>query len=166
MSPYQRFIDSLSDDEVAQIRSGEMGIACDAHDYRLVAGGVPVTGHRPNGEVREWLRESESQVLATLYAERALCHAEFDHQAGELFAQHGAALFCRHQGNQNNMALMIDEWQLIAVGPEDVRSQYGYFCEAQEALDNNAAEMRVMQWLKSGEAYNDYRSKTHCRYCQ
>jgi hypothetical protein len=167
MSPYQQFVCSLSDDEVTRILTGEVGISCDAHDYHLIEGGGLSPDTKPaQGAERKWLIESEPQVLEALYSQRALCRAEFDYQAAELMAEHGVGRFSRHPGNRNNMALMIDEWRLIAVGPEDVRSQYGYFCEADESIDEAVAGVRVMRWLKSGDAYDSYRSKTHCRYCQ
>ena len=116
----------------------------------------------------------EKNVFATEYARlaieatkdlQALCREEFDYQAAALVVAHGAASFCRHEAEQANWALMIDDWHLVAVGPDDVRSQYGYFCEAEAMLDETAAEAQVMRWLKSGDAYEDYRTKTHCRYC-
>ena len=91
--------------------------------------------------------------------------AEFDYQAEELLSANGAVLFCRHDGNADNWALMIDDWRLIAVGPDDVRSQYGYFCETEDWGDEAQVEGLVMKWLNSGQAYEDYLSKTHCRYC-
>ena len=166
MSPYQQFIRILSDDEIKRIGKGVAGISCDARDYRLVDGASLSLVAKPAGVGdRKWLIDSESQVLEALYGQRALCRAEFDYQATELLMAHGISLFCCHPANRGNMALMIDEWRLIAVGPDDVRSQYGYFCEAAKVLDNAGAESRVMRWLNSGEAYDDYRSKTHCRYC-
>lgn len=167
MSPYQQLITTLSDEDILRISRGESGISCDAHDYLLLEGtGVSPEARPAPGAERQWLLDSEAYVLEALYSQRALCRSEFDYQTAALLATHGAARFCRHPGNRNNMALMIDAWRLVAVGSEDVRCQYGYFCQADEALDEAAAEGRVMHWLHSGEAYDDYRSKTHCRYCQ
>jgi hypothetical protein len=117
-------------------------------------------------QAREQLLGMEQRVLEQLYRQRSLCRAEFDYQAEALLAGQGHALFCRHDGNRDNWALMIDDWQMVAVGPDDVRSQYGYFCEASEAVDEAEAEQLVMKWLATGAAYDDYRAKTHCRYCQ
>ncbi len=167
MSPYQQFVRSLSDDEIARIIAGELGISCDAHDYHLLErGGLSPATKPAQVAERQWLIASELQLLEALYHQRALCRAEFDYQAAELMAEHGLARFCRRPGNRNNMALMIDEWRVIAVEPEDVRSQYGYFCEADEALDEAVAGEQAIRWLKSGDAYDSYRAKTHCRYCQ
>lgn len=165
-SPFQRFIDSLSDDEIEQLVSGSAGIGCDAAGYRLVKARAPLLdGTLSVAQVRAELKVVEEQILAQLYSQQALCRDEFDYQASGLFVAQGAARFCRHDGNRDNWALMIDEWRLVAVGPDDVRSQYGYFCEAEGLQGELEAEVQVMKWLSSGGAYEDYRTKTHCRYC-
>jgi len=62
------------------------------------------------------------------------------------------------------MALMINGYDLIAIDCNDPRHPYGYYYTHPENIDNDNARALVNQWLNSGEAYNDYRVKTHCRY--
>ena len=166
MSPYQLFVSALNDDELTLLARGDMGMGCDFDSYRLEENGQkPFSSVPAIEQTRELLIEAEESILAKLYATRPLCRSEFNHQATELLNMHGATSFCRHGGNRSNWALMIDEWQLIAVNSDDVRCQYGYFCEAEKSLDDPDVAAQVMRWLESGEAYDDYRSKTHCRYC-
>jgi hypothetical protein len=165
MSPFQRFIANLSDKQLASVLDGSYGIGCSDNDYCLVEGeGVAVDGTESVAELRSELSENEKEVLHQLYRNRPLCRAEFDHQARRLLREHGAANFCRHPGNASSWALMIDDSGLVAVGPEDVRSQYGYYCEGDNSQECDDAAAKVMRWLESGQAYEDYRSKTTCRY--
>lgn len=167
MSPYQAFIQSLSDDDLSALLDGKLSIGCDASAYRLQAQGVaPFDGINGATHTRDGLLALEESVLVRLFSQRPLCREEFDYQAAVLLSAHGAERFLRRECQQGHWALMIDVWRLIAVGPEDVRSQYGYFCNVEGPLNDVEAESHVMRWLKSGEAYDDYRSKTHCRYCQ
>jgi hypothetical protein len=167
MSPYQQFIDALKKDELRLLMSGIAGIGCDDSGYCLTDAAAPLFDRPPSSEeARALLKKRERQILSQWFSQRPLCRVEFDYQAKELLSAQGAARFCRHDGNKNNRALMIDEWRLIAVGPDDVRSRYGYFCEEGGELDEKTSGERVMKWLKSGEAYDDYRTKTHCRYCR
>jgi hypothetical protein len=143
-----------------------MGLGCDDEAYCLVKSDyLPFADQASQEPYRDALRRQEKRVLQQLYKARPLCRAEFDYQSSELLRAHGPARFCHHAGNPRGWSLMIDEARLVAVGPEDVRSQYGYYCESDEALDEQQAESRVMAWLASGEGYDDYRSKTTCRYC-
>ena len=167
MSPYQQFIAALSDEEVARLVHGDASIGCDDKGYCLVRGGIsPLTGESPPEQARDQLKAMEPRLLEQLYSQRPLCRAEFDYQAAQWLLTEGASKFCRHQGQLNHWALMIDDHGLIAIGPDDVRSQYGYFCETDKALDKEQVESLVMTWLKSGDAYDDYLSKTVCRYCR
>ncbi|MDH5785061.1 MAG: hypothetical protein OEZ16_05550 [Chromatiales bacterium] len=165
-SPYRQFIEQLSDNEVTLIMRGEFSPGCRGSGYALLPGALPLLEQRSGGESpREWLIAIEDQLLPALFQQQPLCRVEFDYQAGKLLSDHGAERFCHHTGNSANWALMIDEWHLVAVGPEDVRSKYGYFCESPQGLQPSEAKERVAEWLRSGRAYEDYRSKTHCRYC-
>ena len=162
MSPFQQLMFALTEEVFEQLTRGELGLACDETGYHLVPAGMPL----PRGANRAQIVAQEQPLLAQFYSKAPLGRAEFDYQADRLIAEQGVARFCRHAGNLGHWALMIDDWGLIAVGPEDVRSQYGYYCEADGWPDEAGAEASVLQWLKSGQAYEDYRSKTHCRYCQ
>lgn len=167
MSPYQQFIQALSDDEIGQLACGEASIGCNSEGYCLEKASIPPL--KPEATIeqaRGQLLDREPQVLARLYSNRPLCRVEFNYQAQALLEAHGAALFCRHAGQADNWALMIDDRGLIAVGPDDVRSRYGYFCEVDQPMNETQAAARVMNWLTSGEAYDDYQTKTVCRYCQ
>lgn len=166
MSPYQRFVDNLSDEQLELIMRGELGIGCNDENYCLVEKGYfPLEEAIDEDNVRSILRDNEDEVLSQLYRNQPLCRAEFDYQAVKLIEVHGAAHFCHDSNNPRGWALMIDEANLIAVGPDDVRSQYGYFCECDSLMWEKEAAAKVMKWLESGDAYNDYRSKTTCRYC-
>jgi hypothetical protein len=166
VSPYQQFIRALSDAQLAQLARGGTGIGCDAEHYRLAAEGcLPFDGTVAPAEVRALLSAGEQAVLTCVYATQPLCRAEFDYQAESLLATQGAAQFCHHPGNRQGLALMIDGAYLVAVGPGDVRSRYGYFCECDEKMSEEQAAARARAWLASGEAYDDYRGKTTCRYC-
>lgn len=59
---------------------------------------------------------------------------------------------------------MIDGSRLIAVDADDVCSKYGYFCESHSLLTEAEAKKTTLKWLENGDAYEDYRVKTHCRY--
>jgi hypothetical protein len=166
MSPYQRFVDSLSDAQLQQLMRGEVGIGCSDDGYCLVEnGGVKMQDDDADTDPRSRLRDREGGVLGELYQNQPLCRAEFDYQAEQLLERHGAENFCRRTGSTGSWALMIDGLQLVAVEPEDVRCQYGYFCDIEEHVVDDEAAARTRDWLTSGEAYEDYRSKTTCRYC-
>lgn len=146
---------------------GELSIGCTEGGYGLVKGeAIRFEGTPLPEQAREQLIAREKEILEKWFLQRPLCRVEFDHQASQLFTEVGAERFCRHAEKLGNWALMIDNWSLVAVGPEDVRNQYGYFCEASGELSEAEASSRVREWLQSGEAYEDYRSKTHCRYCE
>jgi hypothetical protein len=165
-SPYQQFVDELTDEQVLHLLRGETGMACDERRYCLSDEGVKCESvEADQGEGRTLLRQRESALLAQLYRSQPLCRAEFEYQAVYLLEEHGAERFCRHPDNPDHWALMIDEARLVAVGPGDVRSRYGYFCECEDVLSAVEAAARVSAWLASGEAYEDYRTKTTCRYC-
>lgn len=166
MSPYQQFIDALSDDEVDQLIRGTSGISCNDDGYLIEQGASsPMQSEPEMAQVREQLISMEQSVLEKLYRQRPLCRAEFNYQASALLVTKGEAHFCHHEGDTEGWSLMIDDWRLVAVGPDDVRNKYGYFCEAGKVIDEAEACSLVMTWIKSGAAYDDYRSKTHCRFC-
>lgn len=166
MSPFLQFIGALSDDEIGLLIRGTRGIGCDDDGYLLEEDAVSPFQCEPVMEhTREQLISMEQCVLDKLYEHRPLCRSEFNYQASTLLAAKGRAHFCHHEGNTDRWALMIDDWRLVAVGPDDVRNQYGYFCEVNEVVDELEADSLVMTWIESGAAYDDYRSKTHCRYC-
>ncbi len=165
-SPYRQFIATLTDSDILRIVEGELSIGCGDQGYGLIKGEViAFKGPLPVGQARGRLLEMELELLEKWFLQRPLCRVEFDYQALGLLTQMGAERFCRHAKHRDNWALMIDDWRLVAVGPEDVRSQYGYFCEVSREISEEVAASKVMDWLRSGEAYEDYRSKTHCRYC-
>ncbi|MCW8888388.1 MAG: hypothetical protein OQK25_04940 [Gammaproteobacteria bacterium] len=165
MSPYRQFIDSLSEEDIRKIGQGDVGIGCDDHGYLLVQGGFSPLVEEDEQMVNSTLLLSqESQVLEQIYLQRPLCRSEFDYQAQTLLDKNGIKQFCRHPGNIRSWALMIDKPYLIAVPADDVRSQYGYFYESEQILDNEQTASQVKAWLDSGRAYEDYRTKTHCTY--
>jgi hypothetical protein len=166
MSPYRQFIDSLSEEDIRNIAQGAVGIGCDDRRYRVVRGGIaPIAEPGMRMLTRDLLLSQESQIMEQIYRQRPLCRTEFEYQADALLDENGIENFCRHQGNPGNWALMIDRPYLIAVSADDVRSQYGYFCESEQILDDTQAASLVREWLNSGRAYEDYRAKTHCTYC-
>lgn len=163
MSPYQKFIKHLSDAEVQQLIHGQAAIGCNDQHYLLVTTWtMPEALANDNNAAREQLQAQEYKLLERLYQSQPLCREEFDYQATQLLQQHGAGQFY-HQGDCS-WALMIDGSFLVAVPPDDVRSQYGYCCEGDHALVEDDAIKAVMRWLHDGTAYEDYRVKTHCRY--
>lgn len=163
MSPFQRFINNLSDDDLPRLSKGEAAVWCDDNTYRLARHGIVQENMPTNPDtVRSYLLAHEREILERLYQTQPLCREEFDYQAEALLQEHGADKFYRHA--DNSWAMMIDGSLLTAVPPEDVRSQYGYYCEGDEPLPTADASETVKQWLKTGIAYEDYRVKTHCRY--
>ena len=166
MSPFQQFINSLSDEEISQIARGDSSISCNEEDYCLSQRTTSslFSNLTPNN-VKEQIIEMESQLLEELYSQRPLCRSEFEYQAMNLLEKEGIEKFCQHKDQPEHWSLMIDNHHLIAISPEDPRNQYGYFCETAQNLNKDQAESIVMKWLKSHEAYDDYRSKTVCKYC-
>lgn len=166
MTPYQHFIQQLDANSLWQLSTGEMGISCQESRYVLAAEGTkpppPTQSLTETAHIRQWLLEQENAVQAALFSDLPLCRGEFDFQARKLLTEFGAEHFYR--SDDSSWALMIDDWKLIAVPPSDVRSRYGYYCEGDETLDGKSASVRVWQWLDSGEAFEDYSAKTHCRY--
>lgn len=164
MTPFLSFVDQISDTDLTLIFDGKLGISCDDNSYRLSEKGVRPIPSTQAGLLREQLKAQERALLGELYKSLPLCRAEFDYQARRLLESNGAHLFCQHPAKPNNWALMIEDGALIAVEPEDVRSQYGYFYESTDTLSENDALSAVEKWLGSGQAYEDYRVKTHCTY--
>ena len=166
MSPYQKFISSLNDLEIEQLARGNTGIGCNYDNYCLTDSKTTAVFLAPvQDQARQQIIDAENQVLEQLYTQQPLCRAEFEYRARQLLESVGAEKFCRHPGQPDNWALMIDGHQLVAIGPDDARNPYGYFCETEEAVNDAKAASLVIHWLESHEAYDDYRSKTVCRYC-
>lgn len=166
MTPFQQFINNISHDDLQRLSTAEVAIGCDDNNYCLLAEGVILADIPDNpDEIVAHLLAHEQEILQQLYVTQPLCREEFDHQAKQLIEEQGPERFYR--SGDNSWALMIDGSFLTAVPPEDVRSQYGYYCEGDTPLSAESANSAVYNWIKTGDAYEDYRVKTHCRYiCQ
>ncbi|MDH5394312.1 MAG: hypothetical protein OEY11_14085 [Gammaproteobacteria bacterium] len=163
-SPFQQFINQLSAADLDKLASGELSIGADDQNYRLTEPDEKLLFEATQQNIKQCLHQQQTIILKQLYKTQALCKAEFNYQARQLFDQHGAENFCQHQNNTNQLALMIDKEKLIAIGKNDARHQYAYYYSNDEALGKKEACEQVRQWLDSGMAYDDYRVKTHCMY--
>ena len=174
MTPFQQFIQSCSDSELARLKAGSLAISCNDNIYQTATNGINIatlscasnatTPELITQDIKQYLNLNEAAILNALYQTRPLCQDEFNFQAQQLFARYGAENFCHHLNNLSHKSLMIDQASLISVNKNDARSQYGYYCECNKKLSTTEAKQTTLQWLLSAQAYEDYREKTYCRY--
>ena len=163
-SPYKTFIRSLSNNDINNLYQGKLCLCVNDNEYILCDSGLSLQSTALLTEFTHNLLHNQELILKDLYQTYPLCKDEFYFQARQLFEQHGPAQFCQQSLSTDNMALMIDDHELIAIDSNDPRNQYGYYFSHPSIIDKEQATVLVNEWLNSGEAYNDYRVKTHCRY--
>jgi len=163
-NPFQEFIESLTEDNLANLISGSQCINVDDNNYLLSPDGVNLTQYANKKNVRQMLIDKQFLIKQALYKENPLCRKEFDYQAHLLIMKTQPESFCHHASKLNEQALIIDGSVLITVKPSDARHKYGYCSQQDKNLTDDEAREAVFRWIKSGEAYSDYRVKTHCLY--
>ena len=166
MNPFEQFLNTLSTDNINKLATGTLRLSVDDINYTTSPEGIDVLDllSGDNADTKETLIKNQETILTQLYATLPLCRKEFDYQAHQLINKHHPESYCKHANSQNSRALFIEGNQLISVESNDSRHKYGYYCEHHDQLQKENAIMNVMTWLESGQAYDDYRVKTHCRY--
>ncbi|MDH5517833.1 MAG: hypothetical protein OEY36_08450 [Gammaproteobacteria bacterium] len=166
MNPFQEFLNTLSDETLSDLESGKLHISVDDNSYITSTSGVSISQYQKNisENIKQLLIDNQDSILQQLYKTYPLCRKEFDFQAQQLIMQSQAESFCSHGSMPNKQALFIDGNFLAVVGSTDARYKYGYYCQHEDNLNQQEAKQAVIKWLESGQAYEDYRVKTHCRY--
>ena len=90
--------------------------------------------------------------------------AEFNVQVAGLVESLGAAAFCAPAGQTPEYSLFVEEGRVIAEPKSSPRHPYGVYCEISDGLSAAGMSERVKEWVKNGEAYDEFLGMIVCRY--
>lgn len=163
MHPFAEFINNLSDNELASLATGQSKLSVNYNDFLLSREGIYLSQYNENNLKRK-LIDNQQSILEQLHKIQPLSCKEFNFQAIQLIMNNSPNSFSHHSTKNNKRALMIVGDILIVVEENDVRLQYGYFYNQTNYLSKEETHQAVIDWVDSGQAYDDYRVKTHCLY--
>ena len=165
----QHLLEQLDDDIWRVLLNGQPLALVD--DKRLVSAAKPedkIFILPQNADDISSLRESviknAEELLNNYYLSHPLSKAGFTLQVQKLVEQYGASVFAAEYPDIPERTLFVDVGEVVAEGHGSPRHRYGAYCELQEALQGEALEQFVQQWLTSGEAYELYIGMNVCRY--
>ncbi len=138
-------------------------------DERLVWGNRDaddvIVERLPEGDaadVLQWLKDQAEDLVATYYRAHPLSRNGFNRQVEALFGLFGAEAFAAPSGALPPFSLFVDGGTVVAEPATSARHRYGAFLEMNRQHGDVAPQ--VFNWLRSGEAYNQYLGMNVCRY--
>ncbi len=108
--------------------------------------------------------KNAEDILQRYYRIHPLTEEGFNTQAESLFEQYGASSFAALLGQRAGHSLFVDQGEVIAVTSKDPRHPYGVYKELDKTHAGAKIDEIVQTWLKTGQAYKDYRGMNVCRY--
>jgi len=103
-------------------------------------------------------------LLADFYRTHPISRVEFNRQVNLLAKQLGAGGFAALFGELPKYSLFVEGGEVIAESVESPRHRYGTYFELAESLPEHEIELAFSEWLRSGEAHQQYLSMNVCRY--
>ena len=164
-------VQAMSDEDLQSLQTGDRLYLHNDHELMVGAEHKAARLNVELGEdaatpqtIRQALVDQAESLIEQHYRENPLSQPGFNQQVLRLVQEHGAENFAAGSGQRARYTLFVEGGEILRQQAGDARYPYGSFLELHKEFDAAERAKLVIDWIESGEAYQQYLSMNVCRY--